>query len=109
MEWLRKLVLDPRTERVIMAVIILNAIVLGLETSKTMMASYGRVLEILDQVSAEHHATQAEVALAWVSAQPGVTAPIASATSVEQVASLAKGARLTLNSRDLALLEEAGR
>jgi aryl-alcohol dehydrogenase-like predicted oxidoreductase len=68
-----------------------------------------RILAALDQVSADHHAKPAEVALAWVAAQPGVTAPIASATSVEQVASLAKGARLTLSSRDLALLEEAGK
>ena len=50
MEWLRKVVLDPRTERFIMAVIILNAVVLGLETSKITMASYGRVLEILDHI-----------------------------------------------------------
>jgi voltage-gated sodium channel len=50
MEWLRKVVLDPRTERVIMGVIILNAIVLGLETSKSVMASYGRVLETLDHI-----------------------------------------------------------
>jgi voltage-gated sodium channel len=50
MEWLRKVVLDPRTERFIMVVIIANAVVLGLETSKTMMASYGRVLEILDHI-----------------------------------------------------------
>ena len=50
MEWLRKVVLDPRTERFIMAVIIANAVVLGLETSKTAMASYGRVLETLDHI-----------------------------------------------------------
>ena len=68
-----------------------------------------RILAALDQVSADHHAKPAEVALAWVAAQPGVTAPIASATSVEQVASLANGASLTLSSRDLALLEEAGK
>jgi len=68
-----------------------------------------RILDALDQVSADHKAQPAEVALAWVAAQPGVTAPIASATSVGQVASLAKGARLTLTSRDLALLEEAGK
>jgi aryl-alcohol dehydrogenase-like predicted oxidoreductase len=68
-----------------------------------------RILDALDQVSADHNAKPAEVALAWVAAQPGVTAPIASATSVEQVQSLAKGARLTLSSRDLALLEEAGK
>ena len=68
-----------------------------------------RILAALDQVSADHHAKPAEVALAWVAAQPGVAAPIASATSVEQVQSLAKGAQLTLTSRDLALLEEAGK
>jgi voltage-gated sodium channel len=50
MDWLRKVVLDPRTERFIMAVIILNAIVLGLETSKPIMASYGPVLETLDHI-----------------------------------------------------------
>ncbi|HZO46191.1 MAG TPA: ion transporter [Xanthobacteraceae bacterium] len=50
MEWLRKVVLDPRTERFIMVVIIANAVVLGLETSKTVMASYGRVLDILDHI-----------------------------------------------------------
>jgi aryl-alcohol dehydrogenase-like predicted oxidoreductase len=68
-----------------------------------------RILEALDQVAADHHAKPAEVALAWVGAQPGVTAPIASATSIEQVRSLAKGVLLTLNSRNLALLEEAGK
>jgi aryl-alcohol dehydrogenase-like predicted oxidoreductase len=68
-----------------------------------------RILQALDQVSEHHHAKPAEVALAWVAAQPGVTAPIASATSVEQLASLAKGAWLTLKSRDLALLEAAGK
>lgn len=50
MEWLRKVVLDPRTERFIMAVIVANAVVLGLETSKTVMASYGRLLETLDHI-----------------------------------------------------------
>jgi len=50
MEWLRKVILDPRTERFIMTVIIANAVVLGLETSKTVMASYGRLLETLDHI-----------------------------------------------------------
>jgi voltage-gated sodium channel len=50
MEWLSRLVHDPRTERFIMAVIIANAVVLGLETSKTVMAAYGGLLEILDHV-----------------------------------------------------------
>ena len=68
-----------------------------------------RILAALDQVAADHKAELGEVALAWVAAQPGVAAPIASATSLEQVKSLARGARLTLTSRDLALLEEAGK
>jgi aryl-alcohol dehydrogenase-like predicted oxidoreductase len=68
-----------------------------------------RILAALDQVAADHKAELGEVALAWVAAQPGVAAPIASATSLEQLRSLVKGARLTLTSRDLALLEEAGK
>jgi voltage-gated sodium channel len=35
MDWLRRIVLDPRTERYIMALILLNAVTLGLETSAT--------------------------------------------------------------------------
>ena len=50
MEWLRNIVADPRTERFVMTLIILNAVMLGLETSKTVMASYGRLLEILDHI-----------------------------------------------------------
>ena len=43
------------------------------------------VLAALDEVATEMGATPAQVALAWLAAQPGVTAPIASATSVEQL------------------------
>ncbi|MCC6889500.1 MAG: ion transporter [Hyphomicrobiales bacterium] len=50
MDWLRRVILDPRTERFIMTVIILNAVVLGLETSKPLMASYGGALELLDNI-----------------------------------------------------------
>ncbi len=48
--WLRAIVEDPRTERVIMSLIIINAVILGLETSKSAMASFGPLLEILDHV-----------------------------------------------------------
>lgn len=68
-----------------------------------------KILAALDQVSKANNATPAEVALAWLVAQPGVSAPIASATSVEQVKSLAKGVRLALGEADLHLLTEAGR
>ncbi|MNL66803.1 Aldo/keto reductase family protein [compost metagenome] len=62
----------------------------------------------MDKVAAANDATPAEVSLAWLVAQPGVTAPIASATSVEQVKSLAKGVRLRLSDADLQVLTEAG-
>jgi voltage-gated sodium channel len=50
MDWLRTIVDDPRTERVIMSLIIVNAVILGLETSKTVMAAYGPLLEMLDHL-----------------------------------------------------------
>jgi aryl-alcohol dehydrogenase-like predicted oxidoreductase len=68
-----------------------------------------RILAALDQVAGEHDATPAEVSLAWLVAQSGVSAPIASATSVEQVQSLAKGVRLKLSEQELGMLDEAGR
>lgn len=67
-----------------------------------------RILAALDQVSARTGATPAEIALAWVAAQPAVAAPIASATSVEQLQALIRGARLTLSDTDLKLLTDAG-
>jgi voltage-gated sodium channel len=50
MEFLRGVVEDPRTERVIMALIIFNAVTLGLETSQTIMAKWGGVLHVVDRV-----------------------------------------------------------
>ena len=67
-----------------------------------------RILAALDQVAKANDATPAEVSLAWLVAQPGVTAPIASATSVEQVKSLAKGVRLKLSDEDVQVLNAAG-
>ena len=67
-----------------------------------------RILSALDEVAAKTHATPAEVALAWVSAQPGVVGPLASATSVSQLESLARGALLALTPDDLATLTLAG-
>jgi aryl-alcohol dehydrogenase-like predicted oxidoreductase len=68
-----------------------------------------RILAALDKVAARTGAALSEIALAWVAAQPGVAAPIASATSVEQVKSLARGARLTLSAADLKELTDAGK
>jgi voltage-gated sodium channel len=48
MEWLRRITTHPRTERFIMALIVLNAITLGLETSKSAMEHWGTVLHFID-------------------------------------------------------------
>ncbi|CAN7310615.1 aldo/keto reductase [Mesorhizobium sp. LjRoot246] len=65
------------------------------------------ILAALDAVSARHSAKQAEVALAWVIARPGVTAPIASATKPEQMDSLIRAASLKLTAADMAELDKA--
>jgi aryl-alcohol dehydrogenase-like predicted oxidoreductase len=67
-----------------------------------------KILAALDQVAGELDASPAEVALAWLVAQEGVSAPIASATSVEQVKSLARGVRLSLSDEASQLLTSAG-
>ena len=50
MDWLRNVVQDRRTERFIMALIVLNAVTLGLETSASVMAKYGPVLVVIDRI-----------------------------------------------------------
>jgi len=65
------------------------------------------VLAALDAVAARHRATCAQVALAWLMARPSIAAPIASATSVEQVTELMGALRLTLSATDVAELDRA--
>ncbi|WP_374533834.1 aldo/keto reductase [Phenylobacterium sp.] len=75
---------------------------------KRMMDARGmRILAALDQVSKARSATPAQIALAWVMAQPGLTGPIASATSTAQLEELMGSARLTLSPEDLAALDVA--
>lgn len=59
------------------------------------------ILKALDEVSARHHATPAQVAIAWLIAQPTIAAAIASATSITQWEDLAKSATLQLSDADL--------
>jgi len=66
-----------------------------------------RVLAALDTVAAECGATQAQVALAWLAAQPGVTAPIASATGVGQLEELLGVLTLELSAEQLERLSAA--
>lgn len=66
-----------------------------------------RILQALDHVASELNATPAQIALAWLIAQPLVTAPIASATSVEQLQELLGAVALTLDAASLTKLDEA--
>lgn len=66
-----------------------------------------RIVDTLVDVAKRNGTTPATVALAWIIARPSVTAPIASATSVEQLESLAAATRLQLSSEDMKLLNEA--
>lgn len=63
-----------------------------------------RILAALDAVARAHDARPAEVALAWLIAREGVTAPIASATSVAQLDSLVRATRLTLSPSEMVAL-----
>ncbi|MFA6112782.1 MAG: aldo/keto reductase [Sphingomonas sp.] len=66
------------------------------------------VLAAMDDVAAETGATLAQIALAWLAAQPGVTAPIASATGVAQMEELAGSIGLDLTEGQLDRLTNAG-
>lgn len=68
-----------------------------------------RILAALDAVAKRTGAELGEIALAWLNAQPGTGAPIASATTVDQVKSLARGARLKLSADDVQELTAAGK
>ena len=66
-----------------------------------------RIVKALVKVSERHDTEPAAIALAWLIARPGVTAPIASATSVKQLETLAHATRISLAPEDIALLDEA--
>ncbi|MFG2073154.1 Predicted oxidoreductase [Nonomuraea maritima] len=66
-----------------------------------------RTLEALEKVAAERQVAPAAVALAWLAAQPTVTAPLASARSLEQLEPLMVAGTLTLTAEELDLLDKA--
>jgi len=68
-----------------------------------------RILHALDEVAASHGSTPASVALAWLMARPSVTAPIASATSSEQLNTLITAVQLKLESAAIEALDSASR
>jgi aryl-alcohol dehydrogenase (NADP+) len=65
------------------------------------------VLAALDEVAAAHEVPVASVAIAWLLTKPGVTSPIASARTVEQLAAVLPGVSLTLTEDQLTRLDEA--
>ena len=65
------------------------------------------ILRVLDQVAERHAATPAQIALTWLLTRPGTTAPIASATNLDQLAQLSGAARLSLDENSLRQLTEA--
>ncbi|KLI99864.1 aldo/keto reductase [Luteimonas sp. FCS-9] len=66
-----------------------------------------RILGALDDVACRHAATVAQVALAWLIARPGITAPIVSATGIAQLRELAAARTLLLSKADIAALDGA--
>lgn len=66
------------------------------------------VLAAMDAIATETGASLAAIALAWLAAQPAVTAPIASATSVAQLGELLASMNLSLTAEQVTRLDEAG-
>ncbi len=66
-----------------------------------------KVLAALDSVAARVGATPAQVAIAWLIAKPAITAPIASATSRDQLKDLVAAANLRLDSAAMSELDRA--
>jgi aryl-alcohol dehydrogenase-like predicted oxidoreductase len=66
-----------------------------------------RILAALDRVAADYECTVTQVALAWTLAQPGVTAPVVSVTSVDQLEDVLAAEGLKLSARALATLTAA--
>lgn len=66
-----------------------------------------KVLKGLDQVAEKHGVQPGQVALAWQIARPSITAPIVSATSLQQLNELAQAATLRLDDADIQTLNDA--
>ena len=66
-----------------------------------------RILAALDSVAARHASKPASIALAWLMARPGLTAPIASATSVAQLGALTAAVEVKLTAADIDALDTA--
>jgi aryl-alcohol dehydrogenase-like predicted oxidoreductase len=79
----------------------------GGPAAKYMAGAGPKVLETMDAVAEETGAKLSQIALAWLAAQPGVLAPIASATSVAQAEELVASMSLVLSADQLGRLSQA--
>jgi aryl-alcohol dehydrogenase-like predicted oxidoreductase len=66
-----------------------------------------RILAALDEISAKYKITPGKAAIAWLRARPSITAPIASATNVEQLHDLVEAAKLELDVEAIRKLDAA--
>lgn len=85
----------------------LDKSVRGLRNVEYLEGKGMRVLHVLDEVAAETGAALATVTLAWTMAQPAIAAPIASATSIPQLAELVTAMELDLTPQQIARLDAA--
>jgi aryl-alcohol dehydrogenase-like predicted oxidoreductase len=79
----------------------------GRSAGKYLEGKGPKVLVALDEVASATASTPAQVALAWLMARPGITAPIVSASKPEQLGDLVKAAKLKLSSAQIASLNAA--
>ncbi|MCY0389429.1 aldo/keto reductase [Robbsia sp. Bb-Pol-6] len=79
----------------------------GQTVKKYLDARGRRILAALDEVASAQHSSPTAVALAWQIARPSITAPIVSATSLEQLRALGAAIALQLAPQEIALLNEA--
>jgi aryl-alcohol dehydrogenase-like predicted oxidoreductase len=66
-----------------------------------------RILDALDAVAFQYNCSNATIAIAWILTRPVITAPIASASSINQLKSLVKAVKLSLDNEAIQLLDKA--
>ena len=66
-----------------------------------------KILDALDRVARRYDATPAQMSLAWLIAQPGVTAPIASATNLDQLTEILRATSIKLDNEAMEMLNRA--
>ena len=84
-----------------------NKSVRGTGISKYMTERGFRILSALDEIANQHRVTSATISLAWLMARPGITSPIASATTINQLNELVNATEISLDASSIELLDQA--